>query len=161
MYSIGTITVTMMPCVNCLQGMPEYCSEGGCDVTAGINADSNAQTQDVYWRKPNRHKKRRAVLKDPLSTGRKEAARLYKIDRTLDCEWGGKFSVGGGLHPINGCGTPGRPPTQKQRVRHHGPDKTTTNNAEGNVHRICDYCHNMWHAKNDADYIPGEPVKGD
>jgi hypothetical protein len=26
------------------------------------------------------------------------------------------------------------------------------NNAPGNVHRICDYCHNTWHAVNDPHY---------
>ena len=41
--------------------------------------------------------------------------------------------------------------------------KTSTNtktrsapeeNAPGNVHRICDYCHNTWHALNDPGYGP-------
>jgi hypothetical protein len=26
------------------------------------------------------------------------------------------------------------------------------NNAPGNVHRICDFCHNTWHALNDPFY---------
>jgi hypothetical protein len=39
-----------------------------------------------------------------------------------------------------------------QRARHHGPDKSTLNNEVGNVHRICDYCHNRWHTLNDEGY---------
>lgn len=28
------------------------------------------------------------------------------------------------------------------------------NNAKGNLHRICDFCHNTWHAVNDPHYGP-------
>ena len=28
------------------------------------------------------------------------------------------------------------------------------NNAQNNVHRICDHCHNTWHAVNDPLYGP-------
>jgi hypothetical protein len=51
--------------------------------------------------------------------------------------------------PIIGC--PGRPASD----RHHGPDKNTMRNEVGtNLHRICDWCHNQWHAKNDPFYGP-------
>lgn len=84
--------------------------------------------------------------KDPLSTGRKRAAQMYPIAAGQICEWAGLKKAGGGVIPIIGC--IGRPASD----RHHGPDKNTMNNAPGNVHRICDHCHNTWHALNDPHY---------
>ena len=84
--------------------------------------------------------------KDPLSTGRKRAAQMYPIAPGQVCEWAGLKRAGGGVVPIIGC--IGRPASD----RHHGPDKNTMNNAPGNVHRICDHCHNTWHALNDPHY---------
>ena len=84
--------------------------------------------------------------KDPLSTGRKRAAQMYPIAPGQVCEWAGLKRAGGGVIPIVGC--IGRPASD----RHHGPDKNTMNNAPGNVHRICDHCHNTWHALNDPHY---------
>lgn len=84
--------------------------------------------------------------KDPLSTGRKRAAQMYPIAPGQVCEWAGLKAAGGGVVPIVGC--VGRPASD----RHHGPDKNTMNNAPGNVHRICDFCHNTWHALNDPHY---------
>lgn len=101
-------------------------------------------------RKP-RSQKRDATLKDQQSTGRKRAAREYPFE--LDgnglrakCEWAGKAECGGGPRPILGC------VNGRQEARHHGPDKSTSNNDEGNVHRICHRCHNRWHAKNNSAY---------
>jgi hypothetical protein len=85
-----------------------------------------------------------------VSAGRKRAAELYPLDQTKPCEWAGLANVGGGKHPILGC----QPGQGLQKHRHHGPDKDTTNNEPGNVHRICHRCHNYWHAKNDRDYEP-------
>ena len=85
--------------------------------------------------------------KDPISTGRKFAAQAAPIHAGMVCEWAGLARAGGGTQPIVGC--VGRPASD----RHHGPDKNTMNNAVGtNLHRICDHCHNTWHAKNDPDY---------
>lgn len=84
--------------------------------------------------------------KDPLSTGRKRAAQMYPIEAGMVCEWANLRNAGGGVVPIIGC--LGRPASD----RHHGPDKNTMNNAPGNLHRICDYCHNTWHAYNDPHY---------
>lgn len=94
---------------------------------------------------------RESNLKDQQSTGRKRAAELYPLDRERECEWRGRVNCGGGEVPILGCisGT--------QAARHHGPDKTVSNNNEGNVHRICHYCHNRWHAKNDPLYDWNNP----
>jgi hypothetical protein len=71
---------------------------------------------------------------------------MYPITPGMVCEWAGLKFAGGGVIPIVGC--VGRPASD----RHHGPDKNTMNNAEGNLHRICDHCHNTWHALNDPHY---------
>lgn len=84
--------------------------------------------------------------KDPISTGRKRAAEMYPIEAGMVCEWANLKFAGGGVKPIVGC--IGRPATD----RHHGPDKNTMNNAPGNVHRICAFCHNAWHGANDPYY---------
>ena len=87
--------------------------------------------------------------KDPLSSGRKIAAKTAPIPAGMVCEWAWLEKAGGGVTPIIGC--PGRPASD----RHHGPDKNTLNNTLGiNLHRICDWCHNQWHAKNDPHYGP-------
>lgn len=93
-----------------------------------------------------RQGKRDAALKDQQSTGRKRAARLYPLNPEQSCEWSGFSNCGGGLVPIHGC------LSGKQQARHHGPDKSVSNNEEGNVHRICHYCHNRWHTANDDNY---------
>jgi hypothetical protein len=91
-------------------------------------------------------RKRIAVLGDQQSSGRKMAHRLFPLNRSSPCEWQGKAHNGGGSYPILGClqGT--------QQAAHHGPDKNTSNNEVGNVHRICNACHVRWHVKNDPDY---------
>jgi len=92
---------------------------------------------------------------DPLSSGRKMAAKAAPIKAGLVCEWAWLAQAGGGVVPIMGC--PGRPASD----RHHGPDKNTLNNNVGtNLHRICDWCHNQWHGKNDPHYGP-RPESGD
>jgi hypothetical protein len=86
---------------------------------------------------------------DPLSSGRKKAARVAPIKAGDVCEWAWLKNAGGGIVPIIGC--PGRPASD----RHHGPDKNTLHNElSTNLHRICDWCHNQWHAKNDPHYGP-------
>lgn len=83
---------------------------------------------------------------DPLSTGRKEAVKKFPITPGMVCEWAWLKNAGGGVEPIVGC--PGHP----AEAVHHGPDKNTMCNVEGNVHRICAECHNRWHAVNDPHY---------
>ena len=104
------------------------------------------EENDTY---KNRTYKRESSLRDQQSTGRKRAAKLYPLDPTAPCEWRGLKHCGGGKVPIIGCNS------GFQQARHHGPDKNTLNNDEGNVHRICDKCHNRWHTRNDAGYIAG------
>ena len=94
---------------------------------------------------------------DVESTGRKRAAVEYPLKledgNARECEWMGLLKAGGGPEPIIGCidGT--------ATNRHHGPDKDTLNNSQGNVHRICPRCHNRWHTKNDS-YYGERPVAG-
>ena len=95
------------------------------------------------------------TLKEASSTGRKRVAAMYPIPKGKICEWAGLAAAGGGLHPIVGC--IGYPATDL----HPGPEKNTLNNMRSseqleydaqNVHQICSFCHNAWHAANDPDY---------
>lgn len=108
--------------------------------------DSSRHTSSRSTGRSVRSGKRDAVLKDQQSTGRKRAARMYPLNLEAPCEWQGLANCGGGPHPIVGCRT------GLQQARHHGPDKSVSNNDEGNVHRICHSCHYRWHAANDNDY---------
>lgn len=87
-----------------------------------------------------------SAITDVQSTGRKRAAIAYPITEGMICEWSGLGKAGGGVETIVGCRE--NPATD----RHHGPDKNTLNNTEGNVHRICSTCHNRWHTANDQYY---------
>lgn len=78
---------------------------------------------------------------------------MYPLAENETCEWQGKSNVGGGRYPIVGC------VTGLQQARHHGPDKSTSNNEEGNVHRICHRCHNRWHAANNKEYDWNDTVQ--
>ena len=138
---------------------------GNCDREGNTDGEYLSQSEtfdsdeEDNPRQPKRIRKRAATLKDPKSTGRKEAARLYPLNRERDCEWAHLSQAGGGKHPIKGCAVRfGQ--AKKQEHRHHGPDKNTMNNEKGNVHRICTFCHNLWHAANDEDYDP-DSVKED
>lgn len=85
-----------------------------------------------------------SALIDPQSTGRKRAAKLFPMDPTAPCEWRGMVNPGSSIYPIPDC------IDGLQEARHHGPDYNTLNNSVGNVHRICHFHHNNWHALNDA-----------
>jgi len=94
------------------------------------------------------------TLADPESTGRKRVKKMYPIEVGTPCEWSGLAAAGGGVHPILGCLN--NPATDW----HHGPDKNTLDNEKcsrgvgesENVHIICSWCHNAWHAANDPTY---------
>lgn len=94
---------------------------------------------------------------DAESSGRKRAAALLPTEQleTMICEWALLKEAGGGVNPIRGCHG------NRATDRHHGPDKNTLNNErQVNLHGICAFCHNEWHAKNDDTYS-GERPKGD
>lgn len=98
-----------------------------------------------------------ADLEDPHSSWRRRASVAFPLDKEQPCEWRNLKNVGGGKYPIVGCAS------GMQSAIHHGPVKITIGykdeegnpfdfNREGNVHRICGRCHNLWHHWNDAPY---------
>lgn len=129
-------------CVSCALGRPEECLYGGCLIPPV--AESYTSLGEAL--KERVHGGTAKQLKDPLSTGRKRAAKLYPIHDSEPCEWRGQKNCGGGERPITGC------LSGNQESRHHGPVKDTTRNHQGNVHRICTKCHNRWHLLNDLIY---------
>lgn len=156
-----------MKCTQCLKGRPWECEfHGDCDgrilvsvpVVGSIDLsnDDSSHVEGVSTGyepgKPEREinvYKDDAVVRDQQSTGRKRAADMYPLYPEYDCEWRMQKGCGGGKYPIIGC------LDGKQEARHHGPDKNTLNNEEGNVHRICHKCHNRWHHRNDEGYVWG------
>lgn len=156
----------MSGCIACGRGFhrecPRKCSR--CHPESNVPAQESVEVseqdesvEELSGDSPRVPKK--SNLKDPESTGRKRAARLYKINPDDPCEWRGKKNCGGGLRPVIGCYD------GNQQHRHHGPVKSTVRNELGNVHRICDDCHVHWHELNDliynqADYelLPHNPV---
>lgn len=144
-----------MACLNCSDGLHWECinmtGEACCcngETSTPVAEEDIEDERDS--RRNHRTNKRDKTLKDQQSTGRKRAAVLYPLDRDAPCEWLGLKFAGGGHYPIVGCNG------GLQQARHHGPDKNTLNNDEGNVHRICHKCHNRWHTRNDGSYVPGE-----
>lgn len=85
-------------------------------------------------------------ITDIESTGRKRAAAIAPIEEGMPCEWRNLKFAGGGISPIMGC------MAGIASDRHHGPNKSTLANTLGNLHRICDHCHNRWHVLNDPYY---------
>lgn len=146
-----------MGCANCGRGFHfqcRKCLKGKCHPVQAELIDVETSQRGVVSQVL-----RKSVFKDPQSTGRKRAAKLYPIDRTKACEWQGFKECGGGRFPVIGCYN------NKQAHRHHGPIKNPLNNYEGNVHRICYNCHVRWHELNDVDYseadnrlLPHKPV---
>lgn len=77
---------------------------------------------------------------DILSTGRKRAAAAFPVEDGMPCEWSYLLYAGGGIEPIVGCKGTVLYAEKGKHALHHGPDKNTLNNEEGNVHRICTLC---------------------
>lgn len=135
-----------MKCVNCAAEFTiEFCLKGGecVDEVSEGQIEGFGLSADVESEKE---------MLDPISTGRKRAARLYKIAPGQVCDWAWKKNAGGGVEPIWGC--TGRPAVHI----HHGPDKSTLNNdRETNISIVCNYCHNRWHVANDKYYVEPRP----
>jgi hypothetical protein len=92
---------------------------------------------------------------DILSSGRKRAANLFKIEPGQVCEWSWKKFNGGGIVPVFGC------TGLTARHIHHGPDKSTFNNdRDTNISLICTFCHQLWHVRNDKYYEEPRPEDG-
>lgn len=138
-------------CIFCVAEFPH-----DCDLQLAETVRETVRENDGYdgtvSRPVGRPPKNVGEFSDPISSGRKRAADVAPISVGLVCEWAFLKSAGGGVEPIQGC--LGNPATD----RHHGPDKSTLNNELGiNLHRICAYCHNRWHAANDQFYGPERP----
>lgn len=136
-------------CIHCVAGFPH-------PATDDCKKDSDAIAADIKEAVAalGRPPKDAEDMKDPLSTGRKRAAEILPdhLLETMICEWALLKEAGGGVYPIEGCHG------NKATDRHHGPDKNTLNNQRGvNLHGICSFCHNRWHAKNDPTYIEPRP----
>jgi len=138
-----------MACVACGRGfhfeclLPECCCK-----KSGQKLEEEDNLEFIgFTDSPDKEKKPKDMNRDvTVSAGRKEAAELYPINDGDICEWARLANCGGGLNPIMGC------LGNLAEHRHHGPDKLTTNNTPGNVHRICTPCHNLWHARNNSVY---------
>lgn len=150
-------------CQMCAAFMPSSCLTGSCEST--VTTETELSTQEtpsltylslLTGSTGNEEEESRVGTStrnsgrssggNSQSAGRKIAAKLFPLDNNKDCEWKGFANVGGGDYPILGC------LEGKQQARHHGPEKNVQNNEQGNVHRICHYCHYRWHAKNDPTY---------
>lgn len=92
---------------------------------------------------------------DPKSTGRKRAARMFPLNREAPCEWQKKKFP---LHKHDGEWFVGCANGLQSNI-HHGNNKDTLLNVEGNVHRICSPCHNRWHARVDPVYDWNDPAE--
>lgn len=149
---------TPQVCVLCIAGFPhdeEICTnpEGALpedDLVA--RADSIQERIKAALGRPRMDE---SEMTDPESTGRKRAATALPTEQlnSMICEWALLKEAGGGVHPIRGCHG------NKATDRHHGPDKNTLNNQRQiNLHGICSFCHNEWHAKNDNTYQGIRPV---
>lgn len=142
-----------MACISCGSGLHFECRMQPCCCSQDpVIEEEELDDEETRGRRTTTYK-RDSNLKDQQSTGRKRAAAMYPLDPEAPCEWQGLKNCGGSSFPIVGCSS------GKQQARHHGPDKNTLNNEEGNVHRICHRCHNRWHTKNDPGYVWGDPGK--
>lgn len=172
-----------MNCVYCNMSMHGLCvgedeSEICCCKGRGFQSEAEQFVQALSGKRgPGRPRKTLPELEpavrkpksgeamvDPTSTGRKRAAvRISRefLESKPVCAWAGLLFAGGGPKPIVGC--VGNIATD----RHHGPDKSVLNNDDAlptfgtNLHAICDWCHNRWHAVNDRFYLPDGWKKGD
>lgn len=150
-----------MACIYCGRGFHEECTTE-CKTCHPVEPSTTLNPAVIAGEsKPlGRPIKNASEILDKHSTGRKRAAQLYPLYEDKPCEWRGKDNCGGGLFPIAGC------EDGLQQARHHGPVKETLENSPGNVWRICDSCHNRWHARNDDHYkeevyakLPHDPVE--
>jgi hypothetical protein len=141
-------------CTLCVAGFPHHVDDclnpEGADTPDGIEA---AIKTAIMGRPP----KDESDMDDPESTGRKRAASALpkEVLAGMICEWALLKEAGGGVFPVKGCHG------NKATDRHHGPDKNTLNNERHeNLHGICAFCHNEWHAKNDPTYEGERPKDG-
>lgn len=167
-------------CYGCIVGFHEECNKPApldslegyykcCCWGNSTEAEAVAGGFGVHKRTP----KDAEEIRDQTSTGRKRAvAAMEDWGRGKDgvsCEWAFLRNAGGGAVPIVGCAgttiravkrTENLPQGESPRHIHHGPDKSTLNNTELNLHAICASCHGRWHAMNDPYYAKDRPEGG-
>ena len=137
-------------CRYCVVEFPHPPTENCIDSVDEVDAGIKEAVSTLIGRPP----KDENDMTDPESSGRKRAAALLpkEVLENMICEWSMLKEAGGGQFPIKGCHN------NKATDRHHGPDKNTLNNERGtNLHAICSFCHNRWHAANDGTYMGGRP----
>ena len=121
-------------------------------------------TTDKRGNLPQGANKSASDVRDPTSTGRKRAVKLKPIIEGMVCEWANLRSAGGGVFPIVGCEgiilTTQKGNDERTGNVHHGPDKSTLNNSDENLHRVCGKCHNRWHELNNPEYNEPRPKNG-
>lgn len=142
-YVLGGLLIQQLGCIYCARGLCDECDKcelEPCHVRTSLSPAARVLTG------VGRPLKNPEEVTDTLSTGRKRAATLYPIFKDQPCSWRGKKNCGGGLKPIVGC------QNGFQVHRHHGPVKNTLRNEQGNVHLVCNSCHNRWHTLNDSIY---------
>lgn len=164
----------MANCLACIVGMhhecdyPEQVDEvedkaEECCCTNEVAEEVSTSKGTVITTVLGGYKEDEAVT-DPTSTGRKRAAKMKPIIEGMECEWSGLKYAGGGHQSIVGC-VGNRLTTVKGNSEltgniHHGPDKSTLNNTDENLHRVCGKCHNRWHSLNDPHYPQARPANG-
>lgn len=143
-------------CMYCVQDMHFLCGpDCKCDEAPVEEVSADDEDTEIFGVPKSRGAKIKvSEFKDQLSTGRKRAAMLYPLIDGMICEWAWQKNCGGGIYPILGC--TGRP----AKHIHHGPDKSVINNSPDNVSRVCHFCHNLWHAKNDPYFDQPRPENG-
>lgn len=155
------MTVEVSVCWACVVALHDEC----LDVRVDENADlrcccfGREPSNPVGTKEIGRPESNPEDITDVLSTGRKRAATMYPIYNGMVCEWAGLAFAGGGIEPIVGCAGNLLYNERGKYARHHGPDKNTLENTPNNVHRICEFCHNRWHAANNG-YYGERPLNG-
>lgn len=140
-------------CRYCVVEFPHDPTENCTDSVEEVEVGIQKVVSNLIGRPP----KDLDEMTDPESAGRKRAAALLPKDELLNmiCEWSMLKEAGGGVFPIKGCHN------NKATDRHHGPNKNTLDNERGiNLHAICAFCHNRWHAANDDSYEGKRPLDG-
>ena len=140
-----------LPCLYCCASEHIFCDRPNLELSICCCLDANTSAVDealviAATKERGGQVKSEFDVTDVESTGRKRCAILFPLTEGMICEWAELKSAGGGVVPIIGC------IGNKATNRHHGPDKNTLNNKSENVHRICTFCHNYWHARNDEYY---------
>ena len=170
------MTNAFVRCIPCVIGMHAECidsepTEDGL-IACCCGGTNIASFEAHQGGEVGRPMKEPSEIDDIRSTGRKRAAKIAPIFDGMVCEWAGLKFAGGGVVPIVGC-SGNTIATAKSTVEarskgadsvgrlHHGCDKNTLNNTPGiNLHRVCEECHQRWHAMNNSYYEDTRPDAG-